>query len=104
MKIRKTYGSENTATKKVIQEGIQSVGNRTKSNISSLWHKQKPGKKQSLILRRYESDQLRVSPNNNHTSSRRKVIRIKTLVNDMVFSCCFTKLFRQISQEMPDNG
>ena len=102
MKIRKTYGSENTATKKVIQEGIQSVGNRTKSNISSLWHKQKPGKKQSLIFRRYESDQLRVSPN--HTSSRKRVIRIKTLVNDMGFSCCFTKLFRQISREMPDNG
>ena len=89
----------------MIQQGFKTFATERKATlVANDINKSQLYKKQSLIFRRYESDQPRFSPNNNQTSSRKKVMRVKTLVNGMIFSRCFTKLFRHISKEIHDNG
>jgi len=93
-KIRKTYVSESiTTTKKSnARKNLKCWKQSEKQHLVANGINKTPGNMQSIIFSRHERDQLPVSPNNNHTSSRKKVMRIKTLVNDMIFSCCLTKL------------
>ena len=98
-KIRKTYVSESiTTTKKSnARRNLKCWKQSEKQHLVVNGINKTPGNMQSIIFSRHERDQLPVSPNNNRTSSRKMVMRRKVLVNDMIFPCCFAKLFWQLN-------